>query len=53
MAAIGGLKKFKMATVAKVQKIWHKNRSTLKNVLFVIKIFKMATNIKIRKIVKN
>ena len=31
---------------------WHKNRSSLKVVLFVFKIFKMATNIKIKKIVK-
>jgi hypothetical protein len=29
---------------------WHKNRSPLKAVLFVFKIFKMATNIKIKKI---
>jgi hypothetical protein len=58
-----GLKKFKMAAVAmvtKVQKmlngnrtadpfeIWHKNRSSLKVVLFVFKIFKMAANIKIK-----
>jgi hypothetical protein len=28
---------------------WHKNRSALKVVLFVFKIFKMATNIKIKK----
>ena len=69
MAAIGGgVKKFKMATVAMVTKVqkmlnslqtadpfetWHKNRSSLKVVFFVIKIFKMATNIKIQKIVKN
>jgi hypothetical protein len=32
---------------------WHKNRSSLTVVLFVIKIFKMATNIKKLKIVKN
>ena len=32
---------------------WHKNRSLLKVVLFVFKIFKMATNIKIKTIVKN
>jgi hypothetical protein len=32
---------------------WHKNRSSLKVVLFVFKIFKMATNIRIKKIVKN
>ena len=32
---------------------WHKNRSSLKVVLFVFKIFKMATNIEIKKIVKN
>ena len=32
---------------------WHKNRSPLKLVLFVFKIFKMATNIEIKKIVKN
>jgi hypothetical protein len=31
---------------------WHKNRSSLKVVLFVFKIFKMAANIKIKKIVK-
>jgi hypothetical protein len=57
-----GLKKFKMATVAMVTKVhkmlnslqtadpfetWHKNRSSLKVVLFVFKIFKMAANIKI------
>jgi hypothetical protein len=29
---------------------WHKNRSSLKVVLFVFKIFKMAANIKIKKI---
>ena len=61
---LGGWKKFKMVTVVmvtKVQKVlnsnrtadpfetWHKNRSSLKVVLFVIKIFKMATNIKIKK----
>ena len=28
---------------------WHKNRSSLKVVLFVFKIFKMATNIKVKK----
>jgi hypothetical protein len=28
---------------------WHKNRSSLKVVLFVFKIFKMAANIKIQK----
>ena len=53
-----------MATVAMVTKVqnmlnsnhtadpfetWHKNRSSLKVVLFVFKIFKMATNIKILK----
>jgi hypothetical protein len=32
---------------------WHKNRSSFKVVLFVFKMFKMATNIKIKKIVKN
>jgi hypothetical protein len=33
---------------------WHKNRSSLKVVLFVFKIFKMAANIKKKKkIVKN
>ena len=32
---------------------WYTNRSSLKVVLFVFKIFKMATNIKIKKIVKN
>jgi hypothetical protein len=54
-----------VAMVAKVQKMlnslltadpfetWHKNRSALKIVLFVFKIFKMAANIKIKKIVKN
>jgi hypothetical protein len=56
-----GLKKFKMAAVAMVTKVqkmlnslhtadpfetWHKNRSSLKVVLFVFKIFKMAANIK-------
>jgi hypothetical protein len=47
-----------VAMVTKVQKMlnslhtadpfetWHKNRSSLKVVLFVFKIFKMATNIK-------
>jgi hypothetical protein len=68
VTAFGGLKKFKMATVAMVTKVQkmlnsnrtadpfetcHKNRSSLKVVLFVFKIFKMATNIKIFKIVKN
>ena len=50
-----------IAMVAKVQNMlnslrtadpfetWHKNRSSLKVVLFVFKIFKMATNIKIKK----
>jgi hypothetical protein len=62
-----GWTKFKMAAVAMVTKVqkmlnslrtadpfetWHKNRSSLKVVLFVIKIFKMAANIKIKKIVK-
>ena len=56
-----GWNKFKMAAVAMVTKVqtnlnslqtWHKNRSLLKVVLFVFKIFKMATNIKIKKIVK-
>jgi hypothetical protein len=54
-----------VAMVTKVQKMlnslqtadpfetWHTNRSSLKVVLFVFKIFKMATNIKIKKIVKN
>ena len=32
---------------------WHKNRLSLKVVLFVFKIFKMATNMKIKKIIKN
>jgi len=32
---------------------WHKNRSSLKVVLYVFKIFKMAANIKIKKIIKN
>ena len=65
---LGGLKKFNMAAVAMVTKMqkmlnslqtadpfetWHKNRSSLKVVLFVFKIFKMATNIKIKTIVKN
>ena len=48
-----------VAMITKVQKmlnslqtadpfeIWHKNRSSLKVVLFVFKIFKMAANIKI------
>jgi hypothetical protein len=64
----GGLNKFKMAAVAMVTKVqkmlnlnrtadpfetWHKNRLSLKVVLFVFKIFKMATNIKIKKIVTN
>jgi hypothetical protein len=31
---------------------WHKNRSSLKVVLFVFKIFKMAANIKIKKTLK-
>jgi hypothetical protein len=31
---------------------WHKNRSSLKVVLFVFKIFKMATNIKNKKKLK-
>ena len=68
MAAFEILKKFKMAAatmVTKVQKMlnslqtgdpfetWHKNRTSLKVVLFVFKIFKMAANIKILKIVKN
>jgi hypothetical protein len=54
-----------VAMVTKVQKMlnsnrttdsfetWHKNRSSLKVVLFVFKMFKMATNMKIKKIVKN
>ena len=32
---------------------WHKNRSSLKVVLFVFKIFQMVANIKIKKILKN
>jgi hypothetical protein len=32
---------------------WHKNRPSLKVELFVFKIFKMAANIKIKKIAKN
>ena len=59
-----GLNKFRMAAVAMVTKVqkmlnskstadpfetWHKNRSSLKVVLFVFKIFQMATNIKIKK----
>ena len=61
MAAFEGLKKFKMVAIAMVIKmqemlnslqtadpfeIWHKNRSSLKVVLFVFKIFKMATKYK-------
>jgi hypothetical protein len=61
VAAFGGLKKFKMVAVAMVTKVQkmlnslhtadpfetlHKNRSSLKVVLFVFKIFKMAANIK-------
>jgi hypothetical protein len=54
-----------VAMVTKVQKMlnsnrtadpfetWHKNRLSLKVVLFVFKIFKMAAYIKIKKIVKN
>jgi hypothetical protein len=54
-----------VAMVTKVQKMlnslqttdpfetWHKNRSSLKVVLLVFKIFKMATNMKIKKIVEN
>jgi hypothetical protein len=54
-----------VAMVTKVQKnlnslqtadpfeTWNKNRSSLKVVLFVFKILKMATNIKIKKIIKN
>ena len=54
-----------VAMVTKVQKMlnslqradpfetWHKNRSLLKVVLFVFKIFKMAANIKIKTTVKN
>ena len=68
MAAFDGLKKIKMAAVAMVTKAqkmlnslqtadpfetWHKNRSSLKVVLFAFKIFKMAANIKIKQIVKN
>ena len=68
MAAFEGLKKFKMVAIAMVTKVqnmlnslrtanpfetWRKNRSSLKVVLFVFKIFKMVTNIKILKIVKN
>ena len=62
-----GLKKFKMVAVAMVTKVQkmlnsnrtadpfetcHKNRSSLKVVLFVFEIFKMATNIKIKKMLK-
>jgi hypothetical protein len=65
VAAFGGWKKIKMAAVAMVTKVqkmltenrtadpfetWYKNRSSLKVVLFVFKIFKMAANIKIKKI---
>ena len=67
MAAFEGLSKFKMALllVTKVQimlnllqtadhfETWHKNRSSLKILLFGFKIFKMAAIIKIKKIVKN
>jgi hypothetical protein len=64
---VGGLNKFKMAAVAMVTKVLkmlnsnrtadpfetcHKNRSSLKVVLFVFEIFKMATNIKIKKMLK-
>ena len=67
MAAFEWLKKFKMAAVAMVTKVQtnlnslqtadpfetcHKNRSSLKVVLFILKILKMAANIKIKKIVK-
>ena len=63
-----GWTKFKMAAVAMVTKVqkmfnssqtadpfetWHKNRSSLKVVLFVFKIFNMAANITILKIVEN
>jgi hypothetical protein len=53
-----------VAMVTKVQKMlislrtvdlfetWHKNRSSLKVVLFVFKIFKMAANIKQNKLLK-
>ena len=59
-----GLNKFKMVVVAMVTKVqkmlngnrtadpletWHRNRSSLKVVIFVFKIFKMAANIKIKK----
>ena len=59
-----GEKMVAVAMVTKVQKMlnslqtadpfetWHKNRSSLKVVLFVFKIFKMATNIKIQKSLK-
>ena len=68
LSAFEVLKKFKMEAVAMVTKVqtilnslqtadpfetWHKNRSLLKVVLFVFEIFKMATNIKIKTIVKN
>jgi hypothetical protein len=58
----GGGKQFKMVAVAMVTKVqtmlnslrtvgpletWQKNSSSLKVVLFVFKIFKMAANIKI------
>ena len=61
MAAFGGVEKFKMVAVAMVTKVqkmlngnrtadpfetWHKIRSSLKVVLFVFQIFKMAANIK-------
>jgi hypothetical protein len=64
VVALEGLKKLKMAAVAMVTKVQkmlnslqtadpfetsHKNRSSLKVVLFVFKIFKMAANIKILK----
>jgi hypothetical protein len=65
VAAFGGLNKFKMAAVAMVTKLQkmlngnrtadpfetrHKNRSSLKVLLYDFKIFKMATNMKIKKI---
>jgi hypothetical protein len=43
----GGHFRFKMAAIT-----WHKNRSSLKVVLSVFKIFKMAANIKIKKSLK-
>jgi hypothetical protein len=48
-----GTKRLNSLQTADSFETWHKNRSSLKVVLFVFKIFKMATNIKIKKIVNN